>query len=350
MKRGCCIFMISMLLILCGCSERNQDNLADAHDEETAYSSTILAMDTVMNLTVYGEDNIGLLDSAEEYIVYLEDLLSATKETSEIYCVNDSGGETVELSEDTYDLLIQSLEFCDETGGVLDISIYPVLLAWGFTTGEYHVPSDDEIKLLLQNVSYEKIIAEDQSVRIPENMKIDLGALAKGYTGDKVCELLSESGVHTAILNLGGDVRTLGSKPDGSPWRVAIQDPTGDGYAGVVEFTGDLSIVTSGGYERFFEENGEVYWHIIDPATGYPAKSGLISVSIISDSGTYADALSTALFIMGADQAETYWKEHDGFDYILITEDESVIITEGIENGFSLTDDWAEHELEVVRK
>jgi thiamine biosynthesis lipoprotein len=172
-------------------------------------------------------------------------------------------------------------------------------------------------------------------------MQIDLGSVAKGYTGDCILEQFRNQGVTSAILNLGGNVQTLGAKPDGSPWRVAITDPVSAGNAGMVEIIGK-AVVTSGGYERYFEEDGVVYRHIMDPSSGYPVDNDLLSVSIIGDSGLVCDALSTALFVMGLDRAAAFWKawgsDSNGacdFEAVFITVDGKIYITEGLEDSFS---------------
>jgi thiamine biosynthesis lipoprotein len=169
-------------------------------------------------------------------------------------------------------------------------------------------------------------------------MEIDLGSVAKGYTGDRVIELLRENGVTSALLNLGGNVQALGTKPDGSPWRVAVQDPSGDGCLGVLEID-DQAVITSGGYERYFVEDGVTYWHIIDPADGAPARSGLISVTIVGDSGLLCDGLSTSLFVMGLEDAAQFWRENGGFEAVFVTESGQILITEGLQERFSLLED-----------
>jgi thiamine biosynthesis lipoprotein len=264
-----------------------------------------------------------------------------TNEDSEIYAVNRDGSGT--LSADSADLLTQALDICRLTDGALDLSIYPVVRAWGFTTGDYGVPSAEELEELLGHVDYEQISFEESTdtVTLAQGMEIDLGSVAKGYTGDRVLQLLRENGVTSAMLNLGGNVQALGAKPDGSPWRVAIQDPLSDGYLAAVEIE-DQAVITSGGYERYFVEDGETYWHIIDPATGAPSHSGLISVSVIGDSGILCDGLSTSLFVMGLEDAAALWRSRDDFEAVFVSEDGQVTITEGLEDNFTLLSDTAE--------
>lgn len=341
-----------LLLSLAGCGtqteEINANTAAVPAAEETAVNtSTVFAMDTVMDLTIYGD--AAILDSAEEQIFHLESLFSVTDTASEIYALDHTGACV--LSEETGELLGQALALCERTGGALDISIYPVVQAWGFTTGAYQVPSDAEISELLEKVDYTRIQYDPGSgaVQLPDGMEIDLGSIAKGYTGDRLVELLRENGVTSALLNLGGNVQALGSKPDGSPWRIAVQAPDGDGYIGILELT-DKAAITSGGYERYFEQDGEIYWHIIDPATGKPARSGLVSVTIVGDSGALCDGLSTSLFVMGLEDAAALWRASDDFEAVLVDEDGGVTITEGLEDCFTLSDTQAGTAFTVLRR
>ena len=167
-----------------------------------------------------------------------------------------------------------------------------------------------------------------------KNTAIDLGGIAKGYTSARLMDVFRSYGLTSGLVSLGGNVQVLGTKPDGSLWRVGIENPQGGDYLGVLS-TKDAAVITSGGYERYFEENGKHYHHILDPATGYPAESGLVSVTIVSPDGTLADALSTALFVMGRERAEEYWRAHaDEFDVILQDEGGTIYVSQGIWENF----------------
>lgn len=342
MRRYRFLIFLWVLLLLAGCS---------AAPEEVPCRYELMAMDTVMSLTVYGkpdQEARDILQRAAGQIYELDALLSVTDEGSEIYRVNHSGGETVQLSEGTCKLLVEALELCRSTEGALDITIYPVVRTWGFTTGEYRVPEEAELDALLEKVDYTQVLLDGERLTLPEGTELDLGAVTKGWTGDRMMETFAQAGVTSAIVELGGNVQALGSKPDGSPWRVALQAPEG-GYAGALEIV-DKAVITSGGYQRYFEQDGETYCHIIDPSTGYPAENGLASVTIVADQGLRGDGLSTALFVMGREKAEAYWRTHPDFDFILLGEDGTVAITEGLEGSFSLYGDWEDHPLEVIRK
>lgn len=339
------IRLLSLLLaalLLTGCAKTSPaaGDEADASPAEAVF----FAMDTVMSLTVYGEES--LLDDAQTRVSELECLLSVTDEGSEIYALNHAGSAA--LSADTAELLARSLELCARTEGALDISVYPVVRAWGFTTGEYAVPTRETLDGLLSHVDHNEVSVETESGRaaLEPGMEIDLGSVAKGYTGDRLIDLLRSSGVSSALVNLGGNVQALGAKPDGTPWRIAVQDPFGEGYLGVLEVT-DQAVITSGGYERYFEEDGQIYWHIIDPASGRPAQTGLVSVTVVGDCGLTCDGLSTALFVMGRERAEELWRGSNDFEMILVEEDGSVILTQGLEGCFSALGDYGEG-LEVI--
>lgn len=279
----------------------------------------------------------------------VEALWSVTDEGSEIYRANHSGGEPVNVSEETAELVSFAFEMAEKTEGALEPTIYPVLQAWGFTTDTKQVPSQEEINALLGDVGHEKITLDGTLLTVPEGMELDLGAVGKGYAGDLAAEAVRARGIECAILSLGGNIQAVGSRPDGTDWRVGLRSPWEDGTLGVLRVS-DQAVVTSGGYENYFEdEDGNVYWHILDPETGYPAKSGLLSVTIICPQGRMGDALSTALFVMGPQKAEEYWRENGDFEMILVTEEGEILITEGVADRFTLSEGRTE-EIRVISR
>ena len=307
MKKHFISAMLSALLFLTGCS---------AESSPEPVQGTFFAMDTVMDFTIYGES--GLIDQSESLIASLESLVSVTDANSELYAINQTGSGT--LTGKASSLMEQALEICRRTDGALDLSIYPIVRAWGFTTGSYQVPDEAEIQALLPLVDYRKIQydAATGTVTLPEGMEIDLGSVAKGYAGQLAAQMLREHGVQSALLNLGGNVQTVGAKPDGSPWQIGIKDPQGEDAMMVLSVE-DQAVVTSGGYERYFEQDGQTYWHIMDPSTGHPADSGLISVTIVGDEGVVCDGLSTALFVMGLEKAADLWAQSGDFEAVFVT-------------------------------
>ena len=336
-------------LLLCGCG-REKEIKTDISGNTTA---TFFAMDTVMEIQIDGDEE--LLKQAEDKIVQLEKKLSVTDKDSEVHKINSD--KIGRLSGDAAEVFKGGIEICRATDGDLDLSIYPVLKAWGFTTGDYQVPEDAQIDELLNNVDYNKIeIADFENdyidVVLPEEMEIDLGSVTKGYASQMLYDFFKENGVDSALINLGGNVQCLGGKKTGEPWNVAIKSPFQDSKSGIlgVLHAKDIAIVTSGGYERFFEENGKVYWHILNPKTGKPADNGITSITIVGKDGLKCDGLSTALFVKGMDGALEYWREHGDFEAIIVSPEGEVHVTEGLAEDFSLSAEYSSSKLIVEKK
>lgn len=337
------------LLILSGCGGNGpaqEVQKVQETPEKVSASREIFAMDTFMSLQAYGERAEEAVDRAVEEIERLDELLSTGNEESEIAALNRTGAAV--LSEDAACLMEQSLKLGEETDGAFDAAIYPVMEAWGFAGDEFSVPSEEELNALLplcdiRLIQYEK---ENRQVRfLKDGVKIDFGGIAKGYASSRIMDIYREEGIENGLVNLGGNVQTLGGKPDGSGWKIAIQHPGDDSRKLGVLSVKDQAVITSGGYERYFEKDGITYHHIIDPSTGKPADSGLVSVTVVSADGTLADGLSTSLFIMGEEKAEEFWKRHfDEFEMILMTEDESLYVTEGILEAFE-----SDYEIQVIK-
>lgn len=324
-------------------SELTSENASD--DAEAVRD--VFAMDTYMTVKAYGSNGDAAVDAAVDEINRLDALLSTGKKDSEIGQINANNGG--QLSEDGAVLMERSLELYKSTNGAFDVAIYPVMKAWGFTDGNYQVPDADTLKATLELVDPSLIDYDKETSTVSfkkDGVQIDLGGIAKGYTSSRIMDIYKEKGVTSGLVNLGGNAQVFGTKPDGSLWRVAVQSPDSeDEYLGVLE-TKDKAIITSGGYERYFEKDGVTYHHIIDPSTGYPADNGLISVTIVSADGTLADGLSTSLFVMGKDKATNYWKAHsDEFDMILLTDDEKLYVSEGIKDSFT-----SDREFKIVEK
>ena len=329
------LLALVMMLALAGCAKNGTDT--GKTDGEEPFSRDTFAMDTYMTLSAYGDAKEDAVNAAIKEINRLDALLSTGKDTSEVSKLNKNGGG--KLSEDTNVLLAEALKLYGDTDHVFDITVYPVMQLWGFTTGDYRVPTDAERQKALALVGAGALTydAKARSVAFQkEGMAIDFGGIAKGYTSAKVAELYREMGVTSGLVNLGGNVQAVGHKPDGAEWRIGIQDPNDtERLLGIVK-THDAAVITSGGYERNFEENGITYHHIIDPATGSPADSGLISVTIVSKDGMLADGLSTSLFIMGKDRAADYWQKHKNeFQFVLCEKDGTLIVSDGLKDAFS---------------
>ncbi len=323
------LFLLLMLSLLCSCSSN-------------AVYTDFFAMDTAMRFTLYGKDGL----EAKEEILRLESMLSRTEEESLVSALNR--GESVQDAE-LSELLRSCLRFAEVTGGAFDATIAPVVSAWGFTEDAYRVPDESELAQLLTHVGSENIALAGDTAALAEGCRIDLGGIAKGYASDRVAELWAEKGVEHGLAALGGNIYCRGTKADGSPWRVSVQDPfDSTAYVGILSLS-DAFAVTSGGSERNFEEGGNIYHHIIDPATGYPADSGLSSVTVVSQvSGTLCDALSTACYVLGEEASLALWREMGGFELVLVTDDGRVLITEGLEGSFDSSSAAHSYAYEII--
>ena len=330
--------------------EVSSQSLSKASDLEKseASESEIFALDTAITLKVYGSKRARVLKKLEDKINELDDMLSTGRETSEVSRLNRSGQAV--LSPTVSNLVKRSLDIYKKTDGLFDITIYPLMELWGFPTKNYRVPSEKEIEEKLKLVGSDKIDFNEETRKISfknKGMEIDFGGIGKGYITDELVKILTDEKVESAIINLGGNVFGFRKKPDGSLWNIAIRDPNEpDKYMAAIRLE-DSAVITSGGYERYFEENGIIYHHILDPRTGKPSESGLKSVSIISKDGTLADALSTSLFIMGEEKAIGYWKENgSNFDILLMTNDNRLLVSAGIKDKV-ISDNY---KIEVINK
>lgn len=310
--------------------------------EVNTYSKTDFAMDTVVSETLYttGED------ITADVITALKDvetnLISWTEEGSQIYKINQNAGNTTTVSDETADYLKQVLDLCEASGGAMDPTMGKVIRLWDIDGENPHVPAEDDLKSLLADVGYDKVILNGNDVTMPEGVTLDLGAAGKGIGCDAAKKILdADKDVSGMILNLGGSsVMSYGSKPDGSAWQVAVtdsRDTEGD-YLGVVTLNGTEFLSTSGDYEKYFIEDGIRYHHILDPSTGYPARSGLTSVTVVCDDGLDADGLSTACFVLGKDKAEELLKKYNA-DGLFVDDSGHVWLTEGMKERFQLLKD-----------
>ncbi len=296
-KINICCMMCMLMLGIGGCSWKQNQDMAE-------HSESFFAMDTYMTFTAYGTDAEPAILAAEDKIRELEELWSVTDKNSDVYAVNHSSGQTVTVD---------------------------------WKTAE-----------LLEKVGYDKVELNNDQIQMEPGGMIDLGAVGKGYAGDEAAQILRERGITAALLDIGGNIQAIGTKPDGSDWRVGLKDPFSGGVLGIIQVS-DVAVVTSGNYERFFTgEDGKVYGHIIDPATGHPVENGIASVSVIASEGKLCDALSTALFVMGLENAQDYWRQHRNYEMILIMEDGDIYLTEGIRDSFSLNSEYRNMKINVI--
>ena len=321
-----------------------------ASDAAEEASEEFFAMDTKMTVKVYGEGAPEAAREAKERLQALDALWSATSEGSDVARLNSGAGEAVALAPETMRLLRLSEAVREETKGALDVTLLPLLKLWGFSGGVHRVPTAEEIEAARALTGAGKLKLDEAAgtARLEKGSSVELGAVAKGYAGELVAAELKSRGVRSAILDLGGNIEAVGMREDGTPWRVGLRNPFGGALLGTVKVT-DAAVVTSAIDQRFFtDEAGNRYWHILDPATGAPAASGLASATVIAKSGGRADALSTALFVMGAERAAAFWRERQDFEMVLVGMDGHVWITEGLLDRFSAGEGLT-GEAEVIR-
>lgn len=297
----------------------------DAPDE---VQTSFFAFDTVC--VIGGVMSREVLDEASSRCLEFEQLFSRTLEGSDVWCINSAGGRTVEVASETADVIDRSLRYSAESDGLFDITIGAVSELWDFKQGV--VPTSEAIERALAHVDYRRVRVEGSSVTIDDpQARIDLGGIAKGYIADDIVALLAARGVESAYVNLGGNVKVLGPKADGTPWVIGVRDPqdeSGSGVVATIESTGG-SLVTSGLYERRFEQGGRAYWHILDPRTGYPAESDIVSASIYSEQSIDGDGFTKPLFMLGAEGALAFVDAHPGLQACLVASDGELLFSEG---------------------
>lgn len=322
MKKVWFIWCLVILLCFTGCSNE-------------PITTEFFAMDTLMKITVYTKEDNALLAEAQITVNNLEQLFSVTNQNSEIYKANKANGNTTPLSAQTADLLKTALELHKETNGLFDITVYPAVKAWGFTTPENRVPSAEELETLLPLINSEAVTLQGNTLTLPQGVQLDLGAVAKGYAADLVATQLLEQGCTGGVLAFGGNVKTLGNKPNGEPFQIAVQSPANPNNSlGTLSVQGNTAVVTSGDYQRSFEKDGITYHHIIDPRTAAPAKSDLTSVTVICSSATKADAYATALYIMGLEEGLKFVESHSDTEALFVTKTHEVYKSSGLSSVF----------------
>lgn len=304
----------SAVLMLTGCQTSGQE-------KKLTYTDALF--DTVISVQILDSENEELLSECEEICKKYDIMFSRTNPESEIYKINHSNGNPVQVSDDTVAIIKEGIYYSALSEGAFDISIGAVTSIWDFKSEEHIVPSSDDVKAAVQMVNYNNIQIEGNTVKLmKKGMKLDVGALAKGYIADKLKEYLTNNGVKHAIIDLGGNVLVIGTKPDGSDYNIGIQKPfdeTGIPYTSVKIH--DKSMVTTGIYQRYFEKDNEFYHHILDPETGYPCENNLYSVTIITDSSADADALSTTTFLLGFDKGMELINSLENVEAVFITDD-----------------------------
>lgn len=298
---------------------------------------------TIISLKVYGNKAEKAIIEAVTKLYEIDDKMSVFKESSEISAINKRAGiSPVNVSEETFYVVEKAVNYSVLSMGTYDPTIRPVIDLWGFGRGKHLIPDNKTLTSKLQLVNFKDILLDKKAGTImlrQEGQSLDLGGIAKGYAADAVSYVLRKNRIKKAIIDLGGNIYAYGKRPDNSLWSIGIQDPLNNTgvYIGAIQAS-NKSVVTSGNYERFFTSGGKRYHHIIDPRTGYPAESGIISSTIISDHSIDADGLSTPTLIMGLENSTNLVNLVPGVDAAFITEDKSLYVTSGLKDSFKLFD------------
>ena len=353
-----CTVLVCPMLLFTGCENITDADTSTTGNEPISISS--IKLNTAVQITIYDSQDKSLLDDCLALCDRYELIFSRTNENSELYKLNhrkdtsdkdpNADGQTTpypvsgtadtwHISEDLASLLSQGLSITRESDGAFDIAIAPLTSLWDFTAEDPKVPDDAAIQKALPLCSSDGVTIDGQDITLPsDDIQFDVGAIAKGYIADRMKDLLVKKGVKSAIINLGGNVLCIGSKPDGTPFKVGIQKPFADRNEteAVMDITGK-SVVSSGIYERCFKQGGKLYHHILNPQTGYPYENGLISVTIISDQSVDGDALSTTCFALGLEDGLKF-AEKKGVHAVFITEDYELHYTDGFQDEINVTD------------
>lgn len=312
--------LLPMVLILCIFS-------VSCQPKPRAESFNAFYFDTVITLTFYNKQDAALAPACFALCEKYEKMLSRTIPESDISRINNAGGEYVEVDPETAFLLQEALQYCENTEGALDLTIAPVMNLWDFTSvsPDKQPPATDDLLEALSHVDYKNLTIDGNRVQLSDpRAEIDLGFIAKGYVADRLKEYLKEQGVSSAIINLGGNVLTIGSKPDGSAYQIGVKNPFDEQTPATVLSLADKSAVTSGTYERFFVHDEKTYHHILNTQNGMPVETDLSGVTIISSSSLQADALSTTCLILGKEKSKKLLKQYPDIEAVFLLQDGSV--------------------------
>jgi FAD:protein FMN transferase len=308
-------------------------------ENQTAAEKTLYAMGTIMVHKAFGLRAEESLEAVGREVSHIERILSRFLPRSEINRINESAGiSSQKISFDTYEVLSKSVEFSQMCPGCFDITVEPLVTLWNSVTETVGPPDEISIQQVLPLVNYRDLILEPWQMSAGlcySGQSIDLGGIGKGFAGDRIIEVLKEHDIPSAYANLGGNVVTLGTKPDGSLWNIGIQHPRQKNRLIGSVSVADQTVVTSGDYQRYVtDKSGMRHHHILDPTTGCPADSGLISVSIVSNKSVVADALSTILFVAGMEKGLRFLKLFPHTEAIFVETDMQVTITHGLRSCF----------------
>lgn len=325
------IIVILLVSLLFGCSNKNI----------TPISKSNFYLGTIVTIKIYDKADDEIFEKVFNRIKEIENKMSINVNESEVISINkNSGINYVNVSNDTFKVIEKGLYYSELSKGYFDITIGPLVKLWNIGSEDARVPTAEEINEKIKKVNYKNVLLDKKNKEVflrDTGMIIDLGGIAKGYAADEIKKILTQNGIKHAIINLGGNVYTIGSKPENSKWKIGIQNPIENRgqYLGIVKVK-DKSVVTSGVYERYLEVDGKRYHHILNPYTGYPVENDLLAVSIISDKSIDGDGLSTSIFALGLKDGKKLVESLKGVDAIFITKDKEIYITSGLIDNFDL--------------
>lgn len=346
-KIGVLLSLYGVCLLLSGCQsqsvgENSAEKDSTGSDTIQKYTHTDIAMGTIITEVMYGGSETFITGGIDRLRELEENLLSWRVENSEIYSINENAGsdEYTEVSTELAEYLAQILEVSADSQGALDPTIGKITRLWDIGGENPQIPEENELQALLAHVGYENIELNGNQVKLPENVSIDLGAIGKGIGADIMKLYMEENDeVEAGVISVGGSIVTYGTKPDNTAWKVAITDPGGDtNELATLELYGENHVSTSGNYEKFFVQDGVKYHHILDPETGYPAESGIISVTVVCDSGLLSDALSTACFILGYEESLKLLEKYNA-EAVFVDDDYNIYVTQGLINNISINNE-----------
>ncbi|MBF0819384.1 FAD:protein FMN transferase [Streptococcus acidominimus] len=337
-------FTIPLLIcvFLLGACQSGQGAKEGLPVEEKPLTRTETLLHTVVQISIYHKDQEDVMEEGLAYIKEMERLLSTNLEGSDIYRINHAAGkEAVKVDPRTFELIEQALEMGEKSDGRFDVSIGAINNLWKIGSEDARKPSDQEIQTALPHINYKdvKLDKKGQTVAVKAGMILELGAISKGYIADGVKALFESKGITTAIINLGGNVVVMGSSPAHKEgWKVGVQDP--DEVRGTVVgsvYVKDGSVVTSGIYERYFEVDGVIYHHILDPVTGYPVENNISGVTVFTKTSTQGDALSTTLFLLGIDKGRAFIDQLEDVEAVFVDKERGVHLSKGLKDRFELS-------------
>ncbi|MBM6859121.1 FAD:protein FMN transferase [Clostridium saudiense] len=334
---------LSLVFMLVSCSQNTKEN--EKTSQQEPIKRTEMLMGTVISVTLYDSTDETILDKVFEKVKDLEKTFSINEAGTEVDKINDNAGiAPVKVSDDTIEVVKAGLYYSDLSHGKFDVTIGPLVKLWNIPDRPTDdIPTQNEIDTVLPLTNYKDVVIDETNKTIfltRPGMMLDLGGIAKGYTADVISEMLTDEGVKSAIIDLGGNIFAHGEKISGDAWKIGIQNPfsTRGEIVGAISVK-NKSIVTSGIYERYIEVNGVKYHHILSPETGYPYENDIAGITIISDKSTTGDALSTSVFALGIDEGMKFVENLDDVDAIFVTKDNEIYLTSGIKDNFELRDE-----------